>query len=104
LKPDDAVLRNEIASPMKRLDKVRAELDAIKRAVAKGLNKEDFDFNGHWSIIDEIVGKGYGHAESGERLLRMHAQEVVELIAAQEGRRRRAQADRACRRGQRQAH
>ena len=89
---------------MKRLDKVRAELDAIKRAVAKGLNKEDFDFNGHWSIIDEIVGKGYGHAESGERLLRMHAQEVVELIAAQEGRRRRAQADRACRRGQRQAH
>jgi hypothetical protein len=56
---------------------VRAELDAIKRAVARGLNKEDFEFSSHRSIIDEIVGKGYGHTDSGERLLRMHAQEVV---------------------------
>ena len=44
-----------------------------------GLNKEVFEFSSHRSIIDEIVGKGYGHTESGERLLRMHAQEVVEL-------------------------
>ena len=80
LKSDNAVLRNEIATLAKRLDKVRVELDAIKRAVAKGLNKEDFEFSSHRSIIDEIVGKGYGHTESGERLLRMHAQEVVELI------------------------
>jgi predicted nuclease with TOPRIM domain len=77
LKSDNAVLRNEIASLAKRLDKVRAELDAIKRAVARGLNKEDFEFSSHRSIIDEIVGKGYGHTDSGERLLRMHAQEVV---------------------------
>ena len=35
LKSDNAVLRNEIASFAKRLDKVRAELDAIKRAVAR---------------------------------------------------------------------
>jgi septal ring factor EnvC (AmiA/AmiB activator) len=61
LKSDNAVLRNEIASLAKRLDKVRAELDAIKRAVARGLNKEDFEFSSHRSIIDEIVGKGYGH-------------------------------------------
>ena len=80
LKSDNAVLRNEIASLAKRLDKVRAELDAIKRAVAKGPNKEDFEFSSRRSIVDEIVGKGYGHTESGERLLRMHAQEVVELI------------------------
>ena len=73
LKSDNAVLRNEIASLAKRLHKVRDELDAIKRAVAKGLNKEDFEFSSHRSIIDEIVGKGY----SGERLLRMHAQEMV---------------------------
>jgi predicted nuclease with TOPRIM domain len=79
LKSDNAVLRNEIASLAKRLDKVRAELDAIKRAVARGLNKEDFEFSSHRSIIDELVGKGYGHTLSGERLLRMHAQEVVEL-------------------------
>jgi hypothetical protein len=39
----------------------------------------------HRSIIDEIVGKGYGHTESGERLLRMHAQEVVELILKKAG-------------------
>ena len=77
LKSDNAVLRNEIASLAKRHDKVRAELDAIKRAVARGLNKEDFEFSSHRSIIDEIVGKGYGHTDSGERLLRMHAQEVV---------------------------
>ena len=64
---------------------MRAELDAIKRAVAKGLNKEDFEFSSHRSIIDEIVGKGYGHTESGERLLRMHAQEVVELILKKAG-------------------
>ena len=49
----------------------------IKRAVARGLNKEDFEFSSHRSIIDEIVGKGYGHTDSGERLLRMPAQEVV---------------------------
>ena len=61
LKSDNAVLRNEIASLAKRLDKVRAELDAIMRAVARGLNKEDFEFSSHRSIIDEIVGKGYGH-------------------------------------------
>jgi cell division septum initiation protein DivIVA len=85
LKSDNAVLRNEIASLAKRLDKVRAELDAIKRAVARGLNKEDFEFSSHRSIIDEIVGKGYGHTESGERLLRMHAQEVVELILKKAG-------------------
>ena len=85
LKSDNAVLRNEIASLAKRLDKVRAELDAIKRAVAKGPNKEDFEFSSHRSIIDEIVGKGYGHTESGERLLRMHAQEVVELILKKAG-------------------
>ena len=36
LKSDNAVLRNEIASLAKRLDKVCAELDAIKRAVARG--------------------------------------------------------------------
>ena len=77
LKSDNAVLRNEIASLAKRHDKVRAELDAIKRAVARGLNKEDFEFSSHRSIIDEIVGKGYGHTDSGERLLRMPAQEVV---------------------------
>ena len=104
LKSDNAVLRNEIASLAKRLDKVRAELDAIKRAVARGLNKEDFEFSSHRSIIDELVGKGYGHTLSGERLLRMHAQEVVSRAHPQEGRRRRAQADRASRRGQRQAH
>jgi regulator of replication initiation timing len=85
LKSDNAALRNEIASLAKRLDKVRAELDAIKRAVARGLNKEDFEFSSHRSIIDEIVGKGYGHTESGERLLRMHAQEVVELILKKAG-------------------
>jgi hypothetical protein len=34
LKSDNAVLRIEIAS-LARLDKVRAELDAIKRAVAR---------------------------------------------------------------------
>ena len=85
LKSDNAVLRNEIATLAKRLDKVRAELDAIKRAVARGLNKEDFEFSSHRSIIDEIVGKGYGHTESGERLLRMHAQEVVELILKKAG-------------------
>ena len=63
MKSDDAVLRNEIASLAKRLDtgKVRAELDAITTAVAWGLNKEDFEFSSHRSIIDEIVGKGYGH-------------------------------------------
>jgi hypothetical protein len=44
------------------------------------LNKEDFEFSSHRSIIDEIAGKGYGRTESGERLLRMHAPEVVELI------------------------
>ena len=60
MKSDNAVLRNEIASLAKRLDKVRAELDTIKRAVARGLNKEDFEFSSHRSIIDEIVGKGYG--------------------------------------------
>ena len=85
LKSDNAVLRNEIATLAKRLDKVRAELDAIKRAVARGLNKEDFEFSSHRSIIDEIVGKGYGHTESDERLLRMHAQEVVELILKKAG-------------------
>ena len=85
LKSDNAVLRNEIASLAKRHDKVRAELDAIKRAVARGLNKEDFEFSSHRSIIDEIVGKGYGHTDSGERLLRMHAQEVVELILKKAG-------------------
>jgi len=72
LKSDNAVLRNEIASLAKRHDKVRAELDAIKRAVARGLNKEDFEFSSHRSIIDEIVGKGYGHTDSGERLF-VHA-------------------------------
>ena len=82
LKSDNAVLRNEIASLAKRLDKVRAELDAIKRAVARGPNEEDFEFSSHRSIIDEIVGKGYGHTESGERLLRMHTQEVVERTTA----------------------
>ena len=82
MKSDNAVLRNEIASLAKRLDKVRAELDAIKRAVARGLNKEDFEFSSHRSIIDEIVGKGYSHTESGERLLRMHTQEVVERTTA----------------------
>ena len=85
LKSDNAVLRNENASLSKRLDKVRAELDAIKRAVARGLNKEDFEFSSHRSIIDELVGKGYGHTLSGERLLRMHAQEVVELILKKAG-------------------
>ena len=65
LKSDNAVLRNEIVSLAKRLDKVRDELDAIKRAVARGLNKEDFEFSSHRSIIDEIVGKGYGHTDSG---------------------------------------
>ena len=85
LKSDNAVLRNENASLSKRLDKVRGELDAIKRAVARGLNKEDFEFSSHRSIIDEIVGKGYGHTLSGERLLRMHAQEVVELILKKAG-------------------
>jgi hypothetical protein len=50
-----------------------------------GLNKEVFEFSSHRSIIDEIVGKGYGHTESGERLLRMHAQEVVELILKKAG-------------------
>ena len=39
----------------------------------------------HRSIIDEIVGKGYGHTESGERLSRMHAREVVELILKKAG-------------------
>jgi hypothetical protein len=97
LKSDNAVLRNEIASLSKRMDKVRAELDAIKRAVARGLNKEDFEFSSHRSIIDEVVGKGYGHTLSGERLLRMHAQETCGRAHPQEleGRRRRAQADRA---------
>ena len=61
LKSDNAVLRNENASLSKRPDKVRGELDAIKRAVARGLNKEDFVFSCHRSIIDEIVGKGYAH-------------------------------------------
>ncbi len=56
---------------------MRAELDAIKRAVARGLNKEDFELSSHRSIINELVGKGYGHTDSGERLLRMYAQEVV---------------------------
>jgi hypothetical protein len=64
LKSENAVLRNEIASLAKRLHKVRAELDAIKRAVARGLNTEDFEFSSHRSIIDEIVGKGYGHIDS----------------------------------------
>ena len=36
MKSDNAVLRNEIASLAKRLDKMHAELDAIKRAVARG--------------------------------------------------------------------
>ena len=47
----------------------------------------DFEFSSHRSIIDEIVGKGYGHTESDERLLRMHAQEseVVELILKKAG-------------------
>jgi hypothetical protein len=85
LKSDNAVLRIEIASLAKRLDKVRAELDAIKSAVARGLNKEDFEFSSHRSIVDEIVGKGYGHTESGERLLRMYVQEVVELILKKAG-------------------
>ena len=31
---------------------VPAELDAIKWAVAKGLNKDDFEFGGHRSIVD----------------------------------------------------
>ena len=57
LKSDNAVLRIEIASLAKRLDKVRAELDAIKSAVSRGLNKEDFEFSSHQSIIDEIVGR-----------------------------------------------
>ena len=77
MKSDNAVLRNEIASLAKRLHKVRAELDAIKRAVAKGLNTEDFEFSSHRSIIDDIAGKGYRHTDSGERLLRMRAQEMV---------------------------
>ena len=68
-----------------KCNRVRAELDAIKRAVARGPNEEDFEFSSHRSIIDEIVGKGYGHTLSGERLLRMHAQEVVELILKKAG-------------------
>ena len=82
MKSDNAVLRNEIASLAKRLDKVRAELDAIKRAVARGAEQRGLQQR---SIIDEIVGKGYGHTESGERLLRMHVQEVVELILKKTG-------------------
>jgi hypothetical protein len=31
---------------------VPAELDAIKRAVARALNKDDFEFGGHRSIVD----------------------------------------------------
>jgi hypothetical protein len=31
---------------------VPAELDAIKRAVARALNKDDFEFGSHRSIID----------------------------------------------------
>ena len=34
---------------------------------------------------NEIVGKGYGHTESGERLLSMHAQQVAELILKKAG-------------------
>ena len=77
MKSDNAVRRNEIASLAKRLDKVRAELDTIKRAVAKGSTKEDFEFSSHRSVIDEMVGNGHGHTDSAERLLRMHVQEVV---------------------------
>ncbi len=55
------------------------------RGPSPGLNKEGFEFSSHRSIIDEIVGKGYGHTESGERLSRMHAQEVVELILKKAG-------------------
>ncbi len=86
MKFDNAVPRNEIASLAKRLDKVLAELlDAIKRAVARGLKKSDLKFSSQRSIVDEIVGKGYSHTESGERLLHMHAQEVVELILKKAG-------------------
>ncbi len=64
MKSDNAVLRIEITSLAKRLGKVRAELDAIKRAVARGLNKEDFEVSSYRSIIDEIVGKGYATSKA----------------------------------------
>jgi hypothetical protein len=104
LKSDNAVLRNEIASLAKRLDKVRAELDAIKRAVARGLNKEDFEFSSHRSIIDEIVGKGYGHKLTAASDYGACMRRKCGRAHPEAGRRRRAQADRASRRGQRQAH
>ena len=104
LKSDNAVLRNENASLSKRLDKVRAELDAIKRAVARGLNKEDFEFSSHRSIIDEIVGKGYGHKLTAASDYGACMRRKCGRAHPEAGRRRRAQADRASRRGQRQAH
>ena len=35
-----------------------AELDAIKRAVARALNKDDFEFGSHRSIIDRYSARG----------------------------------------------
>ena len=54
-KSDNAVLRIEIASLARRgwTKCVPAELDAIKRAVARAPNKEDFEFGSHRSIIDD---------------------------------------------------
>ena len=77
LKSGNAVLRNDIASLAKRHDKVRAELDAIKRAVARGLTKEDFGFSSHRSISDDIVGKGTATPTAASDSLRMHAQQMV---------------------------
>jgi hypothetical protein len=69
LKSDNAVLRNEIASLARRLGKVRAELDAIKRAVTRGSNAGDFKFSSYMSILHEIEQGVRPHRKASGRLV-----------------------------------
>ena len=66
-----------------RLQSARAELGKVKTAVVQGVGIA-FDFE-HRAALERIVGAGYEHTESGSRLLRLHAQEVVQLIQKKGG-------------------
>jgi hypothetical protein len=39
----------------------------------------------HKALLHEVVGKGYGMEESGKRLLRLHASDIVQAIQAKAG-------------------
>ena len=75
----------QLSAAAAKLKRMEAAMHKLRMDVAAVLEKTFEPREEHKALLEQVVGKGYGATESGKRLLRMHAADIVEHIKQKGG-------------------